>query len=444
MKARRWVSLGLVMSMALALLAGCGSSEEPQSAATASPAASAAADAKQTEPVKIKLALWDYGTVTYDKRLVEEFTKQYPNIQVEVISVPNQDYANKLAVMLAGGEDIDVFYAKSSADPYANLVLKKFPMALDDLIAKDNIDLSSYGALVDLQLKIDDQIYGIPYRNNYWLLYYNKDLFDQANVPYPTNDMTWEEVRELAKKMTAGEGNDKIYGLFNFPNMGWYSSIWAQKHAGFDLNTSDLNLLKPGIQMHLDIQDVDKSAADYASNKSINADQLTFEKGKSAMMYNGSWFINMLMTDKKAGKFDFNWGVVKMPYWEGGEKLTFTTSTPVCINAKTKKLDAAWTLLKFITGEEGAKILAEEGIQPGYMSSEILDLFNQNPDIPEGTVEALSDNTSFVLASSTSTSGLIQTAVQQEVELVITHNKSLDQAIEDAAKRREEIVEQNK
>ena len=64
----------------------------------------------------------------------------------------------------------------------------------------------------DEGIRIDDKLYGLPFRNDYYLLYYNKTLFDQAGVEYPKNDMTWDEYRELAKKMTSGEGNDKIYG----------------------------------------------------------------------------------------------------------------------------------------------------------------------------------------------------------------------------------------
>ena len=43
--------------------------------------------------------------------------------------------------------------------------------------------------------------------------YYNKDLFDKAGVEYPSNDLTMEDYDALARKMTSGSGDTKVYGL---------------------------------------------------------------------------------------------------------------------------------------------------------------------------------------------------------------------------------------
>ena len=47
----------------------------------------------------------------------------------------------------------------------------------------------------------------MPFRSDFWVLYYNKDLFDKAGVEYPSNDMTLEDYDALARKMTSGSGD---------------------------------------------------------------------------------------------------------------------------------------------------------------------------------------------------------------------------------------------
>ena len=76
-------------------------------------------------------------------------------------------------------------------------------MPLDDMVKESGIDMAPYQGS-DEGIRIGDQLYGLPFRNDYYVLYYNKTLFDKAGVEYPKHDMTWDEYRELAKKMTSG------------------------------------------------------------------------------------------------------------------------------------------------------------------------------------------------------------------------------------------------
>ena len=120
------------------------------------------------------------------------------------------DYDTKIPVLLSSGDTSDVITIKSM-NIYTSLVEKNQLMPLDDMVKESGIDMAPYQGS-DEGIRIGDQLYGLPFRNDYYVLYYNKTLFDKAGVEYPKHDMTWDEYRELAKKMTSGEGNDKIYG----------------------------------------------------------------------------------------------------------------------------------------------------------------------------------------------------------------------------------------
>jgi multiple sugar transport system substrate-binding protein len=418
---KRMIMIGLALMIVVGIFVGYGKAQA------------------LTPKKEITLALWDYDLLGYDKKIVEAFSKRYPNIKVRVISTPNAEHEKKIAIMLAGGAQIDVFYPKSGKQ-YASFVGMNYVRRLDDLIKKDKIALKPYDESIIERCKINGKMYTLPYRKNYYLLYYNKEIFDKAKLPYPTNDMTWEKYREIGKKLTSGEGINKTYGIFQIPRMNYYDPIWCQKDE-IDLVTGDLRKMKHGMQFMLDIQDIDKSCVDYITNKSMNADQVTFEKGRSAMLWNGSWFIQMLMQDKKYKKYNFEWGVVKSPYWKGSKQKCYSTFTPVCINVKTTKLRESWQLLKFITGKKGAKILAREGILPAYLDNSILSIFDHTPGIPKGTAAAIKGNKIFVRKTDVKQTTM-QKIIDEEGELVFTHNKSIGQAITDMEKRRKELLKQ--
>ena len=96
-----------------------------------------------------------------------------------------------LATELSGsGSDFDVVTVKD-VPGYATLVQKGSILSLDDYISKDGVDLSKYAGVTD-QVTVDGSLYELPFRNDFWVLFYNKDLFDAKGVAYPTNDMTFD------------------------------------------------------------------------------------------------------------------------------------------------------------------------------------------------------------------------------------------------------------
>lgn len=450
---RKALTLSLAAIMTASIAAGCGTAATT-TATTASAATSASASAETSaasaeattaaasgEKTKIKLALWDYENSTYDKAMIEKFIASQDKVDVEVVSSPNADYDNKLAVMLGGGDEIDAFYGKSNTQ-YPTLVLHNNMLKLDDLIARDSVDLTPYGTVLEQHYRINGGLYALPYRTNDWVVFYNKDIFDAAGVAYPTNDMTWEKYREIAKSVTSGEGADKTYGAAFIPKAGFIVPTLVSKDPAFDLMSSSFDSFKYPLQFVLDLQNTDKSYEPYADSKSMNQDQTYFYKGKTAMLYNGSWFTQMLIKD--ADKVGFKWGIAKSPYWEGNEQTGFATSTPVCISATTKNTDAAWELVKFLTGAEGAKTMASYNMVPAYMTDEVMAAYKESTKLDEDSFAALTGNKTYALGASNQLMGLVSSMINEEVELVVTGNESIDDAVANMTSRRQEIIDQNK
>lgn len=94
------------------------------------------------------------------------------------------------------------------------------------------------------------------------------------------------------------------------------------------------------------------------------------------MMNMGSWFIATLISNLKSGEYDSslcgNWGIVKYPHADGVEAgSTLGTITGLAVTTATDTPDAAWDFVKWVSGEEGAAVMASSGNFPAIMTDEV-------------------------------------------------------------------------
>lgn len=423
---KKFLSVLFATVMTATLFVGCGGNE----------------DKKQPEggtagKTQLNFVLWDYKEGTYDYAMVKAFEEKHDKYEVKVTSSPSKDYETKLTTMISGGGDVDVFLGKSNT-VYPQLVDKGFGKDITDKV-KAEIDLDKFGTVLKSQYELDGKYYGLPYRTNDWVLYYNKKIFDDKGVAYPSNDMTWEQVRDLAKQVTSGEGVDKIYGIGFQPKPGFILPMMISNIPDFKVYESDLSgLIKP-LEYFNALQYDDKVLQEYSESKSMSQDQTYFFKGQIAMYYNGSWFGQMLSD----ADLDFDWGIAKGPYWEGGEKAVFVTSTPVMISTEAKNEEGAFELLKFYVGEEGAKIMAEKKMIPSFQSDEVMKIYKDTLKLDDSSFEAVTNNKTYDFGPAHIKSGEISKAMNQELELFITKNQDAQTTVDNMTARRQEILGQN-
>ena len=156
-------------------------------------------------------AVWDYATTPYYDALINAYEAANPDVNIEVIDLGSADYQTALQIQLSGGgSDFDVVAVKDIPG-YNNLVKAGLLQDLTPLAERDGVDTAAYGGIVE-QVSVDGKFYELPFRSDFWVIFYNKDLFDAAGVPYPDNDMTFEEYDQIARAVTSGSGASKVYG----------------------------------------------------------------------------------------------------------------------------------------------------------------------------------------------------------------------------------------
>ncbi|MDE5865814.1 MAG: extracellular solute-binding protein, partial [Lachnospiraceae bacterium] len=225
---KKVISVLLTAAMLTGLLAGCGSngdtttSTDNTTQTMPEQTESTPADTTQTEPaadtgsdageaVNLKWAIWDKDSTPYWNALKDAYEAANPNVTLEMVDLGAADYMTVLATELSGsGSDFDVVTIKD-VPGYATLVSKNTLEPLDSYISAAGIDLSQYGG-VDKQITVNGSLYELPFRNDFWVVFYNKDIFDAAGVDYPTNDMTFDEYDALARKVADPTFGSQIYG----------------------------------------------------------------------------------------------------------------------------------------------------------------------------------------------------------------------------------------
>ena len=393
------------------------------------------------EPIVLRAAIVDYSVVGFFEETMKKFTEMHPNVTFEPVDILNKEYIEKVTVMLAGGDDVDLIYTKNIPQ-YLTMITNDQVIDITPYVERDNVDLSIYNGATD-KLLVNDKLYGLPFRSDLWLLFYNKDLFDKQGVPYPTDNMTWEEYADMCAKMSFGEGSDRVYGgyLQNWPAS--VQNITIQNGQNTTVST-DYSFMRPAYQMALDLQK-NKHIMDYAS---ITAGSLhysgVFFNQQAATVYQGTWFVGLLLKQAREGNLNFNWGVVKAPHTSDGQEGDAVGALfPMCINSRSKNQEMAWEYLKFLTSKEGAEIIAKYGYLPAARDQSVIDAYVKQDFFPEGCESAFEIRQLSLEVPAHPKAGMVGTVLNEENSLIMTESISLDEGIENLNSRVNEILNED-
>ncbi len=286
---------------------------------------------------------------------------QPQGVTIEMADLGSTDYMTQLATQLAGGNgELDVLSIKDIPG-YSNLINLGM---LEPLNGKLTTDESKFNGVLEQLTAEDGNYYAVPFRSDFWVVYYNKDIFDQAGVEYPTNDMTMADfdakIREVYEK-TGVYGN--IYHTWRSATTLF--GILDGKNTVIDGN---YDFLKPYYEQVM-AEQTDGVIPNYGEQKTSNLHYSgAFENGQAAMCNMGSWFIATLQKYKPRLRQrcpPVNFGIVKYPHPDGAPAgSTLGTVTSLAVNANSEKKEAALDFVNWCASEEGAKAVAESAPSP--------------------------------------------------------------------------------
>jgi multiple sugar transport system substrate-binding protein len=178
--------------------------------AAASVAASTAASTAASGPVTIRW--WDHFSPL--KPLHDEifaaYQQQHPNvtIQHEIYNLP--ELGQSLQLAFNSQQAPDVHAIASLNVPSSRLVADGWFVPLDDYVSDDFRSRFPEGLLLEGLHTFNGKLYSFPlfgFRSHASLLWFNKELLEQAGLDPETGPRTWDEFRQAAKTVTeAGNG----------------------------------------------------------------------------------------------------------------------------------------------------------------------------------------------------------------------------------------------
>jgi multiple sugar transport system substrate-binding protein len=309
--------------------------------------------------------LWDNGF----KPIIDEFEQKYPNIKWKGNAIPYGEMHTKIVTLVAGGTPPDGMSVPS--DRAAELIMRRVLHENDSYLAKDkSVPIADVYPARLLNYKLADKLYALPIDNGSEAVYYNKALFDEAGVPYPKNDWTWDDLLDKARKLTRKDDpNRPVHGFQYATSLHrFYSPFAGQGGEYFDKDLTK-TLLDSGasvkaLQWFLDLRckhavaPTPQQAADLA--KAGGGGQV-FGMGNYAMEYTWIGLIAYLHTPQS--KIGDNWDVAPIPQaLPGGKRYNIVSGQGFAVIQGAKQADAAWIYNTFMLTDPIQKMLGVNGV----------------------------------------------------------------------------------
>ncbi|NPV07886.1 MAG: sugar ABC transporter substrate-binding protein [Anaerolineae bacterium] len=354
-------ALGLAAAGGAALAACAGATPAPAAGETAAPAA--ATEPPRAAGEKVKLVFeWPQYTpekARYGEYIINTYMEKNPDIEIEPMY--NTNALEKVTITIAGGTPPDCGWLGGGWP-----ALWKNLLVLDDLIQRDADEVridDFYPKLLDATQWLGQRL-TMPMGFTCTLIYFNKKLFDDAGVDYPTDDWTWDDLKQMGAAIADPENN--LYGVM-LDQGSYYAPLFiagpiADEDWRNSLFYSDLRVYI--VQMWKDLWNTDKIAPPPA----VTAEQglmPMFEAGRIGMYAGGSWFL------EPARMLEFDWDIVPLPImrWSDGDhRGTGMWTEELFIINTTPHKEEAWQFIKWASGPELLTWAASEGhVVPGRM-----------------------------------------------------------------------------
>lgn len=245
-----------------------------------------------------------------------------------------------LVDLMAGGEMDIVYYATPRLKPFYNAGVLE---SLDELAAASGYDMQKiYGDYLPV---FDGKVYGLPAFSDIWLTLYNKTVFDNAGVPYPTADgWTWEKYVETAKLLT--DPDNGVYGslMLDYNNYNYMLAVQKGKEH-YDASGMS-NYADPAFKEALgffyglgNTEKIQPSMLEFQSG-GIAWDAFFSQQAEYGMFVCGGWTIQMMAETTQYPR-DWQFGVLPMPYPEGEAPSTLVVPGCYAVPTTSQNKEAA-------------------------------------------------------------------------------------------------------
>jgi multiple sugar transport system substrate-binding protein len=332
-------------SVVVVSLAGCSATTPPTDPADVSG--------------EITYNFWDPNYESTADAMIAAFNEEYPDVTVTPIVTPYAQYWTTLKTQASSNTLPDVFWMNM---PYFKLYASNGQLApIDDLVESGAIDPSKYPESITEFYALDGVRYAVPKDVDTNAMWVNTKLFEEAGVPLPDEDWSYDDYRETAKQIQDALGDQGVYGtaFYTAGQTTWYSSIFAYEGEVITADGTKSGWDEPGtlkgLQVWADIL-ADGSSPSVQQLTETTADQW-FLNGKAAMFPSiAGASVALIGTAPNAADYK------AVPLPQGTRPATVAHALSNVVSAKSKNLAAAQAFQAFLASEDAQLIQAEGGV----------------------------------------------------------------------------------
>lgn len=356
------------------LLVACAAQEG--SGTVPSPSEDASTGERPTEAVTLRLGVsLDATALSSYEKGIAALQAAHPEWKIELESVPQSGRLERITTQVASSTLPDVLLVDGLS---AQQWIRQGAFAdLTPFVAQDGVDLTAFFADTVMQFAFDDRQWGIPNDAAPEVVYYNLDMFDAAQLEYPTDEWRYDEMRAAAKLLTldsAGHNaTEPDFDPSTIVQWGWNSTpqhLWArhyvQVHGGdlcLNADCTEMTFTHPTVveafRWWAEMAQVDHSVPyDVYSGAQTGVPGDPFASGKAAMGFNNVAIIGQLNAQST-----IRYDIVQPFQGADGERYGPLSTQGYVIAANSEHPEAAWALIQALTSDE---FLVEYLGKPGH------------------------------------------------------------------------------
>jgi multiple sugar transport system substrate-binding protein len=305
-----------------------------------------------------------------EQHLLDSFVESHPNIRIEYESV-SANYRERLLTSIVAGSPPDVALLDNGSLGAAPFISRGLLLNVASYLDRVGVDTSAYYPEVLEIFRRPGALYAFPKDFNPIVVYLNKDLFEEAGLPLPGYDWTWEDFQRIAKRLTRdhdGDGRNETFGtqvrrVFYL----WQPWVWAAggdvlspdgRRASGYLNSSEteaaITFLTDLVTVHDVVPSVDVQRQESGMERTL------FLTGRIGMVMSGHWWLPSIRRYIDEEKLSV--AVVPLPRYRDRDPVTvvYAAGWAVPYNTRHKKL--AVELAAHLSSAEAQRLRADYGL----------------------------------------------------------------------------------
>ena len=284
------------------------------------------------------------------KPILDEFTKQHPNIKISYEKRTKEQYQNSLLARINKGNGPDIFRFHNTWTPILQKKNYLAPLPTEVITPKEFEDV--YYPVVKSDLLVNGGIYGIPLGIDTLAMFVNTDILKAGAYTVPTSWIDFEKVVGVqggsgvtvrdadGAIVTAGTALGTFNNVTHAPDI--VSLFLVQNGADIYRLTSTAGVAGDALSYYTKFASGEERAWDSALDPSL----LAFTQGRLAIYFGYSWDIFTIKSRAPDLKFSIH------PVPNLGKKMTIASYWVEGVSAKSSHQNEAFTFMQYLAKKE--------------------------------------------------------------------------------------------